>query len=154
MKIKSLILSSLTTLTFMGHGSGALAELEPWKDYEESDAIWQLTTVDLKPGTLGIYLEGLKETWIKANEVQKELGHIEDYAIYLNQNPEGEDFDLLLAIKRAKTEDLAPSKARYDEFMKAWGAANIEKSNDTVLKLYNEIRELTGSAMVREITIK
>ena len=110
--------------------------------------------MNLKPGTLEIYLEGLKHTWVTANEVSKELGHIEDYAIYANQNPEGDDFDLLLVIKMSKTGDLAPTRERYNEFMEAWGNKNLKQSNETVLELYNEIRELTGSAIVREITIK
>lgn len=62
----------------------AAAQLQPWEDFEASDAVWSVTHVDLDPGTMGIYLEGLKFTWIAANEVDKELGHIEDYAIYAN----------------------------------------------------------------------
>ena len=27
------------------------AQLEPWKDYEASSAVWHLTTVNLEPGT-------------------------------------------------------------------------------------------------------
>ena len=63
----------------------ASAQLQPWEDYEASDSVWIVTHVDLDPGTLGIYLEGLKATWIAANEVAKELGQIKDYAIYSNQ---------------------------------------------------------------------
>ncbi len=142
------------TLSSVLLASPVVAQLKPWEDFETSESVWQLTTVNLKPGTLGLYLEGLKKTWVEANKISKQLGHIEDYAIYANQNPEGEDFDLLLVIEMAKTEDLAPNKDRYYEFMKAWGEENQEQSNETVIELYNEIRELSGSAIVREITIK
>jgi len=54
----------------------------------------------------------------------------------------------------SKTGDLAPTRERYNAFMEAWGNKNLKQSNETVLELYNEIRELTGSAIVREITIK
>ena len=130
------------------------AQLEPWKDYEASSAVWHLTTVNLEPGTLGIYLEGLKQTWVAAHEVSKQLGHIEEYAIYANQAPAGEDFDLLLVIKMAKTADMEQTRERYNEFMAAWGESNQANSNKTVLELYNEIREISGEAFVREITIK
>ena len=65
--------------------SPASAQLQPWEDYEASDSVWIVTHVDLDPGTLGIYLEGLKSTWIAANKVAKELGQIKDFAIYSNQ---------------------------------------------------------------------
>lgn len=145
--LNALLLSLLVT-------APASAQLEAWKDYEASSSVWHLTTVNLEPGTMGIYLEGLKQTWVAANEVSKELGHIEEYAIYANQAPAGEDFDLLLVIKMAKTADMEQTRVRYNEFMAAWGEKNQANSNKMVLELYNEIREITGEAYVREITIK
>ena len=99
-------------------------------------------------------MEGLKQTWVAAHEVSKQLGHIEEYAIYANQAPAGEDFDLLLVLKMAKTADMEQTRERYNEFMAAWGESNQANSNKTVLELYNEIREISGEAFVREITIK
>jgi hypothetical protein len=130
------------------------AQMKVWEDYEVSDAAWSLTTVNLDPGTQDIYLEGLKSTWVAANEVAKSLGHIEDYAIYANQAGAGDAFDLLLVIKYPSTEMMGPSQKRYNEFMKAWGEENMDASNETVLELYNEIREILGEYMVREITMK
>ena len=107
------------------------AQLKVWEDYEVSDAVWSLTTINLEPGTQDIYLDGLKSTWVAANEVAKSLGHIEDYSIYVNQTGAGDAFDLLLAIKFPSTEMMGPSR-----------------------ELYNEIREIMGEYMVREITMK
>ena len=47
-----------------------------------------------------------------------------------------------------------PSRERYNTFMEAWGKENQEASNEKVLELYNEIREIQGEYMLREITIK
>jgi hypothetical protein len=132
----------------------AAAQLQLWEDYEESDAVWSVTHVDLDPGTEGIYLEGLKSTWIAANKVAKELGQIEDYAIYSNQYGSGDDFDLVLVIKMSSTADIAPNRERYDAFLEAWGQANIDQSNEKVLELYNKIRRIQGSYLLREITVK
>ena len=132
----------------------ASAQLQPWEDYEASDAVWIITHVDLDPGTMGIYLEGLKSTWIAANEVAKELGQIEDYAIYSNQYGADEDFDLILMVKMASTADLAPNREAYDEFLDAYGKANIDKANETVLELYNKIRRIKGTYMLRKIDVK
>ncbi len=134
--------------------SPAAAQLQPWEDYEASDSVLDVTYVDLDPGTMGIYLEGLKATWIAANEVAKELGHIEDYSIYANQYGAGDAPDLVLVIRRASTADLAPNRERYNEFMKAWGEQNRDMSNKKVLELYNKIRRIQGNYLLREITVK
>ena len=132
----------------------ASAQLQPWEDYEASDSVWIVTHVDLDPGTLGIYLEGLKATWIAANEVAKELGQIKDYAIYSNQFGGADDFDLLLVVEMESTDDIAPNRERYDEFLEAYGQANIDKGNETVLELYNEIRRIQGNYLLRKIDLK
>ena len=132
----------------------ASAQLLPWEDYEASDSVWIVTHVDLDPGTLGIYLEGLKATWIAANEVAKELGQIKDYAIYSNQFGGADDFDLLLVVEMESTDDIAPNRERYDEFLEAYGQANIDKGNETVLELYNEIRRIQGNYLLRRIDVK
>ncbi|RFF28254.1 hypothetical protein DZK25_03595 [Wenzhouxiangella sp. 15181] len=132
----------------------AVAQLEVWEDYEVSDAIWSLTMVKLDPGTQDIYLEGLKSTWVAANEVAKSLGHVEYYSIHANQAVAPDAFDLLLVIKFPSTEMMAPSRERYNAFMEAWGQENMDASNEKVLELYNEIREIQGEYLTREITIK
>ena len=134
--------------------STAWAQLQPWEDYEASDSVWIVTHVDLDPGTMGIYLEGLKSTWIAANKVAKELGQIEDYAIYSNQFGSADDFDLLLVIEMAGTDDIAPNRKRYDEFLEAYGKANIDQANETVLELYNKIRRIQGNYLLRKIEVK
>ena len=134
--------------------SPASAQLQPWEDYEASDSVWIVTHVDLDPGTLGIYLEGLKSTWIAANKVAKELGQIKDYAIYSNQFGAADEFDLVLVVELEGTEDLAPSRERYEKFLEAYGQANIDQANETVLELYNKIRKIKGNYLLRKITVK
>jgi hypothetical protein len=113
-----------------------------------------MTTVRVDQGQFETYLEGLKSTWIGANEVAKKLGQIEDYHIYANEAPAGGAFDLILMIKLPSTAMLGPSKQRYDAFLDAYGKANIDKGNETVLKLYNQIREIQGVYLLREVKVK
>lgn len=130
----------------------AAAEIRPFEDYEVSDAVYEMVTVDIDAGEWETYLENLRATWVAGNETAKRLGHIEDYAIYTNMNGEGEAFDLLLVTKFAKTADMGPSKKRYAEFMEAYGADNEARGERTVREVYNKIRRLTGSYHVREVT--
>jgi hypothetical protein len=141
------------TMALAMFASSASAQLQPWKDYEASDS-GIVTHVDLDPGTMGIYLEGLKSTWIAANEVAKELGQIKDYAIYSNQFGSADDFDLVLVIEMEGTDDIAPNRERYEKFLEAYGQANLDKGNETVLELYNKIRRIQGNYLLREITVK
>lgn len=148
--------SALSFLMLVGLSlaSSTAAQLKAWEDYEVSDSVWSLTMIKLDPGTQGIYLEGLKSTWVAANEVAKSLGHIEYYAIHANQAVAPGAFDLLLVIKYPSTEVIAPNRERYNAFMEAWGNENIDAINETVRNVFNEIREIQGEYMTREITIK
>ena len=132
----------------------ASAEISEFEDYEFSDAVWQMTTVKLDPGQFETYLEGLQATWIASNDVAKSLGQIEDYAIYTNMAPAGDSFDLILMIKMPSTESMSVSKQRYDAFMDAYGKANIDQGNKTVVELYNQIREIQGVYLLREVSMK
>lgn len=147
---KLLIASAAMALAATAFASPAHAQLREFEDYEYSDSVVELTTVRVEPGQMDTYLEGLRQTWVAGNEVAKELGHITDYGIYANMAPGGDAFHLLLVIE-FPGENLQPSRARYDEFMAAWGEANMQSSNETVVNVYNEIREIGGVYLTREI---
>ncbi|MEL1249171.1 hypothetical protein [Aurantiacibacter gilvus] len=147
---KLLIASAAMALAATAFASPAQAQLREFEDYEYSDSVVELTTVRVEPGQMDTYLEGLRQTWVAGNEVAKELGHITDYGIYANMAPGGDAFHLLLVIE-FPGENLQPSRARYDEFMAAWGEANMQSSNETVVNVYNEIREIGGVYLTREI---
>ena len=63
-------------------------------------------------------------------------------------------FDLALVVELAGTEDIAPNRERYEKFMEAYGQANIDQGNKTVLELYNKIRRIQGNYLLRKITVK
>ncbi len=153
-KMRRLSLTAAMMFALAMFTAPASAQLQPWEDYEATDSVWIVTHVDLDPGTMGIYLEGLKSTWVAANEVAKELGQIKDYAIYANQFGSADEFDLLLVVEMESTDDIAPNRERYDEFLEAYGQANIDSANETVLELYNKIRRIQGNYLLRRIDLK
>jgi hypothetical protein len=69
----------------------AVADLEPWTDYELSEGVTNVTTVKVDSNMIDKYLEGLSQTWAPGNEVAKELGQIEGYWIHVSQLPNGGD---------------------------------------------------------------
>lgn len=142
----------LFTLAVAFGSSAVFADLEPWKDYNASDAVWSLTTIKVHSNMDDAYLEGLKQTWVASNEVAKKLGQIEEYHVYRSDLAESGDFNLLLVIKFKNNDALAPNKARYEAFMKEWGAERDKKTTDIAQKEYPKMREITGEYNMREIT--
>lgn len=149
MKIKLL----LASLVLMFISQSALAQLEPWTDYDVSKELWNISMVKVKPNSSDDYLEGLKETWVASNKVAKELGQIEDFHIFRSEVGASGDANLILVVKFADSSQLEPNKAEYDRFMKAWGEANQDRTRE-ITKNYPAMREITGEYLVREITIK
>lgn len=134
--------------------TAAVADLEPYKDYEISEAVWNVTTVRVDSNMGDAYLEGIRNTWMKGNEIAKKLGQIEDYHIYRSDLPNSGDFNLLLVIKFSSGADLEPNKARYDAFMKEWGKKNADAATEYAQQNYPAMRTITGEYQMREITLK
>lgn len=146
---KTVIFSSILLFSV-----AAFADLDPWEDYEVSDAVWSISTIKVDSNMGDAYLEGIRDTWVKGNEISKKLGHIEDYSIYRSELPESGEFNLLLVVKFADDSHLAPNKARYDEFMAEWGKENADAATEQAQKDYPGMRTITGEYRFREITLK
>jgi hypothetical protein len=145
--------SSIIALLFLLVSQTALAQLDPWTDYDVSKELWNITLIKVHPNMDDDYLEGIKETWVASNEVSKELGQIESYHIFRSELPQSGDVNLFLVVKFADSSQLEPNKERYDAFMKAWGEARQQKNRE-ITKNYPGMRDITGEYLVREITMK
>jgi len=143
----------VTALLLLFVSQSALAQLDPWKDYDISKELWNITMVKVKPNMSDDYLEGLKETWVASNKVAMELGQIENFHIFRSEVGASGDANLILVVKFTDSSQLEPNKAEYDRFMKAWGEANEDRTRE-ITKNYPAMREITGEYLVREITIK
>jgi hypothetical protein len=146
----SQLFTGLVLVCFAGVAS---ADLEPWTDYEVSEGVSNVTTIKVDSNMIDTYLEGLRDTWVPANEVAMELGQIKDYGIYVSELPNGGDFNVVLIVQYASSADMQPDKAEYEAFMKAWGKENQEKS-DKIVVTYPDIRTITGEYLLREVTMK
>ena len=150
MSIKSI----LASIALLAVSATALADLEPYKDYDVSEAVWSVTTVRVNANMDDAYLEGLKNTWVTGNKVAMELGQMESWHIFRSDLPQSGDFNLLLVVKFASTADIEPNKARYDAFMKKFGEERNKETTEYAQKNYPAMRELTGQYQMREITLK
>lgn len=145
---------SLAVLAITFCSSPAYADLDIYKDYTVSDAVWSVTTVKVNSNMGDAYLEGIKKTWVASNQIAKELGQLEDYKIYASDLPESGDFNVLLVVKFKNNEALAPNKVRYDAFMAKWGEARSKETTQIAQRDYPAMRVITGEYRLREITLK
>ncbi|KUO56177.1 MAG: hypothetical protein APF82_10380 [Sphingomonadales bacterium BRH_c42] len=150
MRISKTLGVGLAVAAAVATATPAAAQLREWVDYTPQKTVIELTYVKVDEGQLNTYLEGLKQTWVKANEAAKSIGQISDYGIYVVPYGSNE-VNLVLRINYPSMASLDADKAEYDKFMAAWGAANQEASNRTVIELYNKIRKIKGTYILREL---
>ena len=143
----------LTAVLFAGSASIAVADLEPWTDYDIGVRVSNVTTVKVDSNRIDTYLEGLSKTWAPANDVAIELGQIESYSIFVSELPNSGEFNVVLVTNFKDSSSLQPAQENYEAFMKAWGEEN-EAINDEIVPTYPGIRNITGEYLMREITFK
>ncbi len=143
----------LAGIVLSGLASVANADLQPWKDYDISSGISNITTVKVDSNMIDKYLEGLRATWAPANDVAVELGQIEGYNIYVSQLANSGDFNVVLVVRMKSAGDMQPDQKQYKAFMKKWGEENQKKS-DEIVQTYPDVRTITGEYLMREITFK
>lgn len=143
----------LLALSLLLSAASAWAQLKPYTDYEPSQQVTHVTTIKVHANMIDDYLEGIRMTWVESNEVAKKLGHIKGYGVWVSELPSSGEFNVVLTVDFESSADMAPSKARYDAFMKAWGEANESKVREKV-KDYPGMRDITGEYVLRQITFK
>jgi hypothetical protein len=147
--------SKILACALLVGSTAAQADLEPFKDYDTSEAVWSVTTIRVDSNMGDAYLEGLAKTWVSTNEIATKLGQIEEYHIYRSDLPASGDFNLLLVVKFKDANAAAqPNKAQYDAFMKEIGKEQSDELTQYSQKNYPAMREITGEYFVREITLK
>ena len=127
----------------------AAAQMEIYENWEPAESVTELTFVKVDQGREETYLEGLKSTWVAANEIQKQQGVVNSYGIYMV--PYKEEYNLVLRVTFPSGDMLQPNKERYMKFLEAYGKANIDQGNKTVLELYNKIRKIQSVTVMREV---
>lgn len=130
----------------------AFAQLKPYQDYTVGDSVSNITTVKVKENLVEDYLQGIRGSWVASSEAEKRLGHIKDYKVYVSDLPNSGEFNVVLVTTFANTSDLAPNKARYEAFMRAWGTQNEAANRTTTTTVYPNLRHITGEYLMREVT--
>ncbi len=132
--------------------SNVFAEI--WKDYEPSERQIQLTVIDVQANYLDNYLVNLKRTWVRSVEVQKELGHIVDYGVYVSDGANSPN--VWLTIEYENMAAMEQTKEKYDAvnavLAERYGDDDAEL--DMIAKGYEEIRRMVDNQRINQVNFK
>jgi hypothetical protein len=145
-------MKKLFLLTLMSSSLFLSAEL--WKDYEPSEQQIQLTVVDVQSNYLDYYLVNLNKTWVRAMEVQKDLGQIVDYGVFTSDGASSPN--VWLTITYADMASMAPSKEKEDavnaEMKKRYG--DNDEEMEKISRGYEEIRKMVDNQRINQVIFK
>ena len=132
--------------------SNVFAEI--WKDYEPSERQIQLTVIDVQANYLDNYLVNLKRTWVRSVEVQKELGQIVDYGVYVSDVANSPN--VWLTIEYENMAAMEQTKEKYDAVnaVLAERYGDDEEELDKISKGYEEIRRMVDNQRINQVNFK
>ena len=127
---------------------------EVYEDYEPSEQFIQLTVVAVEPNYLDDYLVNLKKTWVRAMEIQKELGYVVDYGVYTSDNANSPNVWLTITYENMAA--MQPSEEQYNkvnsELEKRY--EETEDQLNTIAKSYEEIRKMVDNQIINQVVFK
>jgi hypothetical protein len=131
--------------------SGGLCRGQSDAPYTEGP-VWQITMVKAKYGMGDEYLKGLATTFKGTLEEAKKQNLIMDYKVLLGDAANPQDFDILLMVESKNMAAFDNAREKFDPI-----ARKVEGSPDqqrTTATKRLEIREILGSKLMREVTLK
>ena len=127
---------------------------EIWKDYEPSEQQVQLTVIDVKSNYLDDYLVNLKRTWVRSMEVQKDLGQVVDYGVWVSEGANSPNVWLTITYENMAA--MEQTKEKYDamnaELEKRY--ADDEDELEIISKGYEEIRTMVDNQRINQVNFK
>jgi hypothetical protein len=115
-------------------------------------SVWQITMVHTKPGMSDDYLQGLSKILKATMEAQKKEGLIMSYKILLGPASTPSDYDILLMVEFKNMAALDGLRAKTDPI--AQKIIGGEDQQRQLAMKRAEVREIMGSKLMREITLK
>jgi hypothetical protein len=132
--------------------SNVFAEL--YKDYEPSEQFIQLTVVAVEPNYLDNYIVNLKKTWVRAMDIQKELGYVVDYGVFTSDNANSPNVWLTITYENMAA--MQPSEEKYNKVNEVLAERYKETEDqlDEIAKGYEEIRKMVDNQIINRVKFK
>ncbi len=131
------------------------ATAEIYEDFTPSQEPMELTVVAVQPNYVDTYLTNLNRTWVRAMNVQKKLGYVEDFNVWTSLSV-ADTPNVWITVQY---KDLASmqqteekNKAVEAELEKMYGDNEVEL--EEISKGYEEIRQMIDHAIIYRVDFK
>ena len=115
-------------------------------------SVWSIGFVKTVPGMTNDYYKNLADNWMKMNEAAKKEGLVLSYKVLYGPAANTEDWDIMLMIEYKNMAAMDGMAEKMEAL-----SGKLQGSQDTrrvgAVKR-NEIREILGGKLVREIILK
>jgi hypothetical protein len=131
------------------------ASAEIYEDFTPSQEPMELTVVAVQPNYVDTYLTNLNRTWVRAMNVQKKLGYVEDFNVWTSLSV-ADSPNVWITVQY---KDLASmqsteekNKAVEAELEKLYGDNEVEL--EEISKGYEEIRKMIAHHIIYRVDFK
>ena len=141
-----LIISIAVPIAFAG-----LSRAQSDAPYTEGP-VWTITMVKAKYGMTDEYLKGLAKTFKGGLDEAKKEDLIMDYKILLGDAATPHDFDILLMVESKNMAAFDNAREKFDPIARKIEGTPDQQRATATKRL--DIREIMGTKLMREITLK
>ena len=141
----------IVALAALSLGIASLCSAQSDAPYTEGP-VWNITMVKVKPGMGDEYLKSLAKTLKVSLEEGKKQNLIVDYKILLGNAATPQDFDILVMVESKNMAALDNGREKFDPIARKTVGTTDQQQALQVKRL--DIREIIGTKLMREITLK
>ena len=141
----------IVALDALSLGIASLCSAQSDAPYTEGP-IWNITMVKAKSGMTDEYLKGLAKTLKGTLEEAKKQNLVLDYKILLGNTATPQDFDILLMVESKNMAAQDNAREKFDPITRKVVGTTDQQQAIQVKRL--DIREIIGTKLMREITLK
>ena len=118
---------------------------------ELADGVIELTTIKVKTNFLQQYLDGIEQTWVAASKIQKEMGIISNYNVYVGNDGS----TVYLTLTYPSWANKAPwTDQQTAEFEEKFNETMSQEENQQLSQSYEDIREIVSVELIGQLIFK
>ena len=141
----------IVALAALSLGIASLCSAQSDAPYTEGP-IWNLTMVKTKSGMTDEYLKGLAQTLKASLEEAKKQNLVVDYKVLLGDAATPQDFNILIMVESKNMAAQDNTREKFDPIARKVIGPTDQQQALQVKRL--DIREIIGTKLMREITLK
>lgn len=141
----------IVALAALSLGIASLCSTQSDAPYTEGP-VWTATMVRTKAGMTDAYLKELAKTLKGSLEEAKKQNLVLDYKILLGNAATPQDFDILILVESKNMAAQDNAREKFDPIARKVVGTTDQQQAIQVKRL--DIREITGTKLMREITLK